>query len=177
MTTLREAADDFAPIRARDVFRPRADDDRQLAFVVDALRLLRTDDRPFVRQQRRRRLEKDDRVGRELVAQLLGVIGVVASDGDDLRRRLRAEKILNLHFAMGIGVAGAVAAARTKSKASITPPNVILYSGESVNTFEPLVFEPGENNDDRLTAVLSNNSPQPWRLCVLGTPKAYEKCA
>jgi hypothetical protein len=30
-------------------------------------------------------------------------------------------------------------------------------------------------DDDRLTAVLSNNSRQPWRLWVLGTPKGVQE--
>src|SRR5205814_1106632 len=53
---------------------------------VDALRLRRADDRPVRRQQRARRLEKNDRLRRRLVAELPGVLRVVAPDADDLAR-------------------------------------------------------------------------------------------
>src|SRR5579872_2951211 len=95
-----EAADDIAPSCTRDVLRALADDDRQLAFVIDALRLLRTEDRPFMRQQRGRRLQKNDRVGRNVVAELFRMVGVVPSDADDLRRRLRAKEVFDFHVAI-----------------------------------------------------------------------------
>ena len=42
--------------------------------------------------ERRRRLQEEQRLGRHLVAELLGVRRVVAADADDLRRRDRAER-------------------------------------------------------------------------------------
>src|SRR5438132_766431 len=54
-------------------------------FMIDTLRLRRPDDRSLVRQQRGGRFQKDDRLGRRFVAELLGVLGVISADGDDLR--------------------------------------------------------------------------------------------
>src|SRR5204862_6940846 len=70
-----------------------ADDDGQLAFVIDALRLRRADDRAVWRQDRAGRLQEDDRLGRRVVAQLLRMIRVVAPDRDDLRRRDGREEL------------------------------------------------------------------------------------
>jgi hypothetical protein len=64
----------------------------QLSFEIDALRLQRTNDRAVRIEQRTGRLEKDDRLGRSFVSQLLRVFGVIAADGDDFRRRHRREK-------------------------------------------------------------------------------------
>ena len=61
-----------------------ADDDADLPFVLDLRRLRREHDGLAVRDHARRRLEKDQRLLRDLVADLLGVIAVVAADADDL---------------------------------------------------------------------------------------------
>src|ERR1043165_2079599 len=84
-----EAEDDAAPRIARDVLRLPAEDEDELPLVVDALRLRRPDDGSGRRQQRARRLEKDDRLRRRLVAELFGVLRIVAPDADDLARQHR----------------------------------------------------------------------------------------
>ena len=88
-----EAEDDAAPVVAADVARGLADDDGQLPFEIDALRLRRADDRAVRSEHGGRRFQKNDRLGRRFVAELLRVLGVVAADGDDLRRRHRREKL------------------------------------------------------------------------------------
>src|ERR1041385_5774609 len=67
-----EAEDDVAPRIARDVLRLPAEDENELALVVDALRLRRPDDGPVRRQQRARRPEKNERRPGGPVARVFG---------------------------------------------------------------------------------------------------------
>ena len=83
-----EAEDDAAPVAARMLRAALPMTMASSPFEVDALRLRRPDDRPVRWQNSARRFQKNDRLGRRLVAELLRVLRVVAADGDDLRRRL-----------------------------------------------------------------------------------------
>src|SRR5207237_1248385 len=73
-----------APRFTRDVLRFASDDDRQFSFEVDALRLRRAKDRPARRQKRAGWFEEDDGLGRRVIAQLFGMVRVVAAHGHDL---------------------------------------------------------------------------------------------
>src|SRR5574341_228650 len=64
-----------------------ADHHRDLAFVLHLVRLRRQHDGLPVPDHRGGRLEKDERLLGHGVAQLLGVLGIVAADADDLGRR------------------------------------------------------------------------------------------
>ena len=67
-----------------------ADDERELALVVHPLRLGRQHDVAAADDERRRRLEEEHRLvlGRD-ASELGGVVAVVLSDRDDLRRQRR----------------------------------------------------------------------------------------
>ena len=69
-----------------DFSRAFADHDGQLAFEIHALRLRRNADRLARRDHRRRRLEKNQRLLRDLVAQLRCMFAIIAADADDLAR-------------------------------------------------------------------------------------------
>ena len=70
-----------------DVLDDLADDDGELGLVVRRARVRRQDDRVVRADDGRVRLEEQQRRGRDLVAQLGGVVGVVAADADDLGAR------------------------------------------------------------------------------------------
>src|SRR5512132_231941 len=69
-----------------------ADDHGQLALEVDLAHPFGADDGVAGADHRGRGLEEDHRLGRDLVAQLAGVLGVVAADGDHLAGQHRREQ-------------------------------------------------------------------------------------
>ena len=69
-----------------------ADDDANLALVFDLLRLRRKTNRLAGLDDRRGRLEEDERFLGDLVAKLLGVVAVVAPDTDDFRGEVHGEE-------------------------------------------------------------------------------------
>src|SRR5262249_50299757 len=71
-------------VAASNVTRPFADDDTEFSLVVDAFGRLRMDDRVSRSDQRRRRLEENQRFAGWLVAEFPGVLGIIAGDAYDL---------------------------------------------------------------------------------------------
>jgi len=61
-----------------------ADHDCEFPFEVDALRKLRPADFTAGREQRRRRLEEDQRLNRDLIAQFRSMFTIVATYANDL---------------------------------------------------------------------------------------------
>ncbi len=61
-----------------------ADDDRDLAFEINPLGELRDADRLTRGDERGWSFEEEQRFGRDLIAQLGGVLAIVASDADNL---------------------------------------------------------------------------------------------
>ncbi len=70
-----------------------ADNDGQLPFEINALRLRRNADRRSRSKDRRWRLQKEQRLFRNFVTQLSGVVAIVAPDADDLRGHGRREQL------------------------------------------------------------------------------------
>nr|BFE68392.1 hypothetical protein GCM10020092_016930 [Actinoplanes digitatis] len=70
----------------------RADHHGQLGLVLDLVRLRRDPDRVVRADHRGGRLDEDQRLLRHLVAQLGGVLGVVAADADHLAGEDRREQ-------------------------------------------------------------------------------------
>jgi hypothetical protein len=70
----------------------RADHHGQLGLVLDLLRLRGKADLIVRADDRRGRLEEQQRLGRHLVAQLSGVLGVVSADTHHLARQNRREQ-------------------------------------------------------------------------------------
>ena len=71
----------------RHVLREAPDDDRELGLVRDLLREVGQDDRVVRADDRRVRLEEQQRARRDVVAHLLRVVRVVAAHGDHLGAR------------------------------------------------------------------------------------------
>src|SRR5882672_5448876 len=69
--------------RAGDVLRRAADDHRQLAFIVHELHAGRTPRRTAMTQQRARALEEDQRFLLGIELELLRMIGIIETEGDD----------------------------------------------------------------------------------------------
>ena len=69
-----------------------ADNQRELAFMLDALRIAREDDRFAGTNDGRRRLQKDQRLFGHFVAELRGMRGIVPADADDLAGLDRSEQ-------------------------------------------------------------------------------------
>ena len=70
-----------------------ADDDGQLAFEVDALRLRRNADRLAGGDDGGRGFQEHERLFRDLVAELGGVLAIIAADAEDLARDDRREEL------------------------------------------------------------------------------------
>ena len=87
----RVAGDVVEHLVDRDALHPPADDDRELALVVEEPRALRHPDRAAVAVQRRRRLDEVRRLGRRPGGVLLDARAVRQVDGEDLRRLGRRE--------------------------------------------------------------------------------------
>ena len=72
--------------------RAPADDDAELGFVIDAADARRTADRIARPDHGRRRLDEQQRLGRQRLADFSRVILVVEADADDLRRPHRRQQ-------------------------------------------------------------------------------------
>jgi hypothetical protein len=75
----------------------------EFSFVVDALGLRGIDDIVLMTYQSARWLQKNKRFFRHFVAELSGVVLIIAPDGDYLRREARGKKlgVLEVEVEMG----------------------------------------------------------------------------